>query len=115
MDGLTLLAEARAAGLAVRAEAGRLVIDGPRSAAALAERLIAAKPAVLAALGAEQGGPGVWWDDRVPEGTARIIALPPRGCRFPIACARLGPCARHAVGGGCSVAGTTEGARDAGT
>lgn len=38
MDGLTLLAEARAAGLEVRAEGDRLVIRGPRKAEALAKR-----------------------------------------------------------------------------
>ncbi len=50
MDGVTLLAEARTAGLRVRAEGARLVIDGPWSGAPVAERLVAAKPAVLAAL-----------------------------------------------------------------
>ena len=50
---VTALAEARAAGLEVRAEPGRLVVRGPRSRAALAHRLLARKDEVLALLAAE--------------------------------------------------------------
>ncbi len=52
MDGVTLLAEARAAGFRVSVgEAGdRLVIRGPLRLESLAQRLIAAKSEVLAAL-----------------------------------------------------------------
>ena len=50
MDGLTLLAAARAAGLTVGAVGDRLVIRGPRSGAAVAENLLAHKSLVLAAL-----------------------------------------------------------------
>lgn len=50
MDILTLLDEARAAGLSIRAEGGRLVIRGPRQAEPMALRLIEAKPMVMAAL-----------------------------------------------------------------
>jgi hypothetical protein len=49
-----LLDEAHACGLTVRAEADRLVIEGPRKAAATAERLLRHKPEVLAAI---QPGP----------------------------------------------------------
>lgn len=51
--GMTVLAEARAVGLEVRVEAGRLVIRGPRSREDQAQRLLAQKHEVLAALTAE--------------------------------------------------------------
>lgn len=51
MDVLTLLSEARKAGLMVTADGGdRLVIRGPRRAEPLARRLGENKPAVMAAL-----------------------------------------------------------------
>lgn len=50
MDGLTLLEEARAAGLSVTADGERLRIRGPRRAEAIALRLIAHKAIVLRAL-----------------------------------------------------------------
>jgi hypothetical protein len=50
MVGVTLLQEARSAGLAVVANGDRLVIRGPRSAAAIASRLLALKPDVMLAL-----------------------------------------------------------------
>ncbi len=50
MAGLTLLEEARAAGLTVRADGEQLVVRGPRSAEVLARALLAQKTAVLAAL-----------------------------------------------------------------
>ena len=53
MDGLTLLADARFAGLTVTADGDRLVIRGPASADAEARLLLANKGAVLAALAAE--------------------------------------------------------------
>ncbi len=53
MDGLTLLAEARASGLIVLAEGDLLVIRGPRSGEAIARRLLAHKPDVMDALAAE--------------------------------------------------------------
>jgi len=43
----------------------------------------------------------VWWDDRVPVGSAPILCLPPPPCIAPRACARLGPCARHVAGASC--------------
>jgi len=51
MDGVTLLREARAAGLRVRSEGALLVVEGPRRLELLALALTSAKPAVLAALG----------------------------------------------------------------
>ncbi len=45
----------------------------------------------------------VWWDDRVPMGSAPILCLLPRSCIAPRACARLGPCERHAAGNPCLV------------
>jgi len=50
MEGLILLAEARAAGLKVEADGGDLVIRGPRSAEPIVRRLLEHKPAVLAAV-----------------------------------------------------------------
>lgn len=56
MVGLTLLTEARAAGLAVRVDGDRLIVRGPRQAEALARRLIAHKAEILTAL-AETASP----------------------------------------------------------
>ena len=50
MDGMTLLAEARAAGLIVLSDGDRLVIRGLRSAEAIARRLLAHKADVMKAL-----------------------------------------------------------------
>ncbi len=58
MDALTLLAEARKAGLAVLVEGDRLRVRGPRRAEAIAKKLLALKPAVVQALAA-QGTPAV--------------------------------------------------------
>ncbi len=49
MDGLSLLADAAAAGLVVTAAGDKLLVRGPRSADALARQLIEHKVAVLAA------------------------------------------------------------------
>ena len=54
MVGVRLLADARAAGLEVRAESERLIVRGPSSAEVLARRLLDNKPTVLAELEAEQ-------------------------------------------------------------
>ena len=50
MDGLALLAEARDAGLEVRARGNRLVIRGPKRAENVARLLLDQKPVVLDAL-----------------------------------------------------------------
>ncbi len=105
MDGLALLTEARAAGLVVRGEGGQLVVEGPKRAESLAVRLVAAKEAVLAALG--EAGPDetikVWWDDANFASSLPISHQPPRECITPRACSRLGPCDRHVVGNPCQV------------
>jgi len=108
VDGLALLAEAHAVGLTVTTEGDRLVIRGPRAASAIADRLVAAKPAVLAALTDRQEGlqerqNGVWWDDRLPAESAAILHLPPRSCIAPRACSRLGVCPRRVVGQPCQI------------
>jgi hypothetical protein len=54
MDGLTLLGEARAAGLEIKVEGDRLVVRGPRSAAPLAEQLLSMKHEVIALLGSQE-------------------------------------------------------------
>jgi hypothetical protein len=55
MDGLMLLSEAKAAGLTIMAEGNRLVIRGPKSADAVAQRLLAHKAEILTALVAGHG------------------------------------------------------------
>ena len=52
MVGVNLLAEARSAGLVVKADGDRLVIEGPKRAAAVAQKLIQHKAEVMAALAA---------------------------------------------------------------
>jgi hypothetical protein len=52
-DALTVLAEARAVGLEVRAEPGRLVVRGPRAQETVAQRLLERKSEVSALLAAE--------------------------------------------------------------
>jgi hypothetical protein len=53
-DGVvTVLTEARAAGLEIRAEPGRLVVRGPRTLETVAQRLLKHKAEVLALLAAE--------------------------------------------------------------
>lgn len=50
MDGLTLLAEAAAAGLTVEVDGDRLRVTGPKSAAAIVRRIAEHKAAILAGL-----------------------------------------------------------------
>ena len=54
MVGVTLLAEARAAGLEVRSDSERLIVRGSSSAEPLARRLLDNKPTILLELEAEQ-------------------------------------------------------------
>jgi len=72
VDGLTLLQQAREAGLAVKAEADKLVIRGPKCAEPVALLLIESKPKVLAALG-EAGA----WQARHREALAHWGVLHP--------------------------------------
>ncbi len=53
MVAVTLLQEAEAAGLTVRVEGDRLVVRGPKSAGAIAERLLDHKAEVIKTLSAE--------------------------------------------------------------
>jgi hypothetical protein len=53
MDGLTILREARAAGLEIKVDGDRLVVRGPKSAASLAERLLEMKPEIIPLLESE--------------------------------------------------------------
>ena len=117
MDCVSLLAEARAAGLTVTVEDGNLVVRGPRAASDVAGRLIAAKPAVLAALeGGGATGPGPLlpeadaWDRGMHAGFAPVVFLPPAGCLARRVCSRAGLCDRHRAGDPCH-ATETEGAR----
>jgi len=66
MDGLTLLSEGRAAGLTVIADGERLVIRGPRSADAVARRLLTHKAVVLTALAAGNGNTNTETPEVVP-------------------------------------------------
>jgi hypothetical protein len=67
MDGPTLLHEARAAGLMVTAEGGRLRVRGPRRAEALARQLLAYKEAVLLCLTEPRPALGIGPDDLDPD------------------------------------------------
>ncbi len=91
MDGavVSLLAEARAAGLGVRLVDGRLIVRGPRSREALAERLLARKGEVLAALAVEDAAvswraaamrPQVPGRGPIPFLVAQEVAPSPRRC-----------------------------------
>lgn len=55
MDGVALLAEARAAGLTVSTADDRLIIEGPRAAGHVAARLITAKTIVFPLLAGKPG------------------------------------------------------------
>jgi hypothetical protein len=70
MDVLTLLAEAQEAGLTVEAHDGNLRVRGPRTAAALAQRIGEHKAAILAAL-----APGDGPMPRADRETARFLRL----------------------------------------
>jgi hypothetical protein len=91
MDGLTMLREARAAGLEIKVDAGRLVVRGPRSAAPLAEQLLAMKQEVIALLGRQ--------DDEVAWRVEAMRPQVPRSGAIPVLLARPG--ARTAPSGTC--------------
>ena len=61
MDGITLLAQAHAAGLDVTVNGDKLEITGPKSAGDIAQRLIANKATVMMALAIEATD----WETRV--------------------------------------------------
>jgi hypothetical protein len=60
MGGLSLVAEARKAGLRLRVDGGRLIIRGPRSQEALAKRLLCHKAELMSLLAAEARKPDDW-------------------------------------------------------
>lgn len=65
MDGMSLLREARAAGLLVMVHGDQLVVRGPRRAEAVAQRLLDHKAEIVAALVNDL--PPDWhfkWDER---------------------------------------------------
>lgn len=80
---VTALAAARAAGLVVRAEAGRLVVRGPKAAECLVGPLVAQPGAVLAVLAAE--------DAAVAWRIAAMRPLVPRRGAIPLLVAREHP------------------------
>ena len=79
----TLLGDARAAGLEVRAEADRLVVRGSPAHELLARQLLEEKPAVLAVLAQE--------DAEVAWRIAVMRPLVPRQGPIPTLIARPGP------------------------
>jgi hypothetical protein len=60
VDGVTLVAVARGAGLVIQAAGDRLVIQGPRRLGSVAQLLLAHKPAVLSALATEDVATAMW-------------------------------------------------------
>jgi hypothetical protein len=86
MDALTLVREARRAGLHVSATGSRLVVRGPRRLEPVAKALLDQKPAVLRALAEEQG---VAWRIEAmrpqvgPNGSIPLLLARP-GVRFPL-------------------------------
>ncbi len=74
MGGLTLLDEARTAGLTVAVDGDKLVIRGPRSEDASARRLIAAKADVIAALQPKIPAAIDWEASRPDETDPRAMA-----------------------------------------
>jgi hypothetical protein len=91
MDGVaSVLAEARTVGLEIRVNADRLVVRGPQRHEAIARRLLAQKPAVIALL-TEENAEIAW----------RVAAMRPqvplRGA-IPLLMARLGiPALNHCI------------------
>jgi hypothetical protein len=87
VDGLTLLADARRAGLRVACDGERLVVRGPRRLEPVARTLIAEKPAILRALAAEEHE--VAWrisvmQPQVPSHGAIPLLLARPGVRFAL-------------------------------
>jgi len=77
MVGITdLLREAESSGLSLRVHGSRLVVRGPRSAAAVAKRVLDRKPEVMAALTeqATEADSWDWWDWLYPEDYARLAS-----------------------------------------
>jgi len=83
MDGIALLGEARAAGLVVETDGGRLVIRGPASAGDVARRLLDHKADVLRALDAAPEPPAHWPPDALAAHVAKHGAYPAGGIGAP--------------------------------
>jgi hypothetical protein len=82
MDGLTLFAEARTAGLEVTADGDRLVVRGPKCLEALAKQLLACKSELLGLLHQESGARPLSEGDPTqiaPKGGGEPIAVVPDG------------------------------------
>lgn len=84
---MTLLRQAREAGLRVRADGDRLVVEGPRRLESLAQTLIAEKPGILRAL--EQEEDAVEWrietmQTQFPATGAIPLLVARPGVLFPI-------------------------------
>jgi len=87
VDGLTLLRQAREAGLRVGTDGDRLLIEGPRRLEAVARALLVEKPQVLRALSQEQDE--IAWRvvamrPQVPATGAIPLLLARPGIRFPL-------------------------------
>ena len=104
-DSVSLLAEARAAGLTMQIVGANLVVRGPRGAKPIVERLKASSAAVVFLLQATEPEQPitVWWDDAAFASSAPISYQPPRECIAPRFCSRIGPCDRHPAGTPCLV------------
>ncbi|MEX1172013.1 MAG: hypothetical protein WEG56_05300 [Chloroflexota bacterium] len=74
MDGLTLLREARVAGLRVTVSGDRLVVQGPRRLEPIARQLLAEKRTIVEALTAEQEV--AWRIDAMRPQVTRSGAIP---------------------------------------
>jgi hypothetical protein len=105
-SAVTVLAEARAAGLDIRAEPGRLVVRGPRSLEAVAQRLLERKSDVLALLAAEDAN--VAWRvaamrPQVPQRGAIPVLVAREGVSVPGSCVSCGEHLREGVTFRCSL------------
>jgi hypothetical protein len=79
MDDMKMLAEARLAGLTVRAEGGRLIVRGPRRLEAMARRLLSRKAELLKLLpGADETPGGTLAESDADEAAGRYY-YPPSG------------------------------------
>jgi hypothetical protein len=105
-DALMDLIEARAVGLEVRAESGRLVVRGPRSLETVAQRLLERKRDVLALLAAEDAD--VAWRvaamrPQVPKRGAIPVLVAREGVPEPGSCVSCGQHLREGVIFRCSL------------
>ncbi len=103
-DSVSLLAEARAAGLTVQIAGDKLVVRGPQGAKPIVDRLKASTAAIVSLLrDSELAAPADGWTDDAIFTSAAPIRRLPRECIGPRVCSRLGPCERHVAGNPCQV------------